>query len=365
MERTLHRDFYLSDEVFRREQEKIFYREWICGGREAEVGRPGSYLALDVAGESVLVVRTREGTLAGYYNVCRHRGSRLVPECSSGTFSGSIRCPYHSWTYPLEGQLRTAPFLDESEMARSELGLFPVNVESWGGFFFVNLSPADAAARGYDLAAQLGSIPARVQRYPLGELRSAHRISYNVAANWKVVLENYNECYHCGPVHPELCRLVPAFRERGGSELDWDRGIPHRDGAWTFTETGTSNRRPFAGLNEDEQVRHKGELIYPNCMISLSADHVTAYTVWPRAAGQTTIVCDFLFHPTELASPEFEPRDAITFWDRVNHQDWAVCESVQRGMQSRVFQHGFYAPMENASLDIRRYVMERLADKRG
>ena len=86
-------------------------------------------------------------------------------------------------------------------------------------------------------------------------------------------------------MHPELCRLVPAFKQRGGSELDWERGIPHREGAWTFTETGTTNRRPFDGLNDDEQIRHKGELIYPNFMISLSADHVTAYTVGPEGLG--------------------------------------------------------------------------------
>ena len=183
-------------------------------------------------------------------------------------------------------------------------------------------------------------------------------------ANWKVLLENYNECYHCGPVHPELCRLVPAFKQRGGSDLDWDRGIPHREGAWTFTESGTTQRRPFEGLNDDERVRHKGELIYPNFMISLSADHVTAYTVWPRSPGHTSVVCDFLFHPSEIASDDFDPSDAVDFWERVNRQDWAICENVQRGMQSRVFQHGYYAPMESASLDIRRYIREKLATEK-
>ena len=364
MERTLHRDYYLSDEIFGREKERIFFHEWFCGGREEEFPGAGDYLALEVAGESVLVLRSRDGKLAGYYNVCRHRGSRLVAEGSKGSFGGAIRCPYHSWTYTLDGQLRTAPFLDEADgFSRAELGLLPVAVESWGGFFFVKLTPAESSNGRHSLDTQLGPVPARLCRYPLSELRSARRISYEVAANWKVMLENYNECYHCGPVHPELCRLVPAFREGGGSELDWERGIPHREGAWTFTETGTSNRRPFDGLNEDERVRHKGELIYPNFMLSLSADHVTAYTVWPRDAGHTTIVCDFLFHPSELASPEFDPSDAVSLWDRVNRQDWAICENVQRGMQSRVFQHGYYAPMESASLDIRRYIRDKLGEK--
>jgi len=361
MERTLHRDFYFSEDIYRREVERIFAREWFCVGRVEDWPGSGDYQAIDVLGESVLVVRTREGKLAAHYNVCRHRGSRLVPEGSRGSFTGAIRCPYHSWTYSLDGSLRAAPFLDEEAgFGRADLSLYPVGVESWGGFVFLNLTPAEASARGHTLSAQLGPVPERLQRYPLAELRSGRRIEYEVAANWKVMLENYNECYHCGPVHPELCRLVPAFKQGGGSELDWERGIPHRDGAWTFTETGTSNRRPFEGLNDDERVRHKGELIYPNLMVSLSADHVTAYTIWPHDPGRTRIVCDFLFHPSELVRPEFDPADAVNFWDRVNHQDWAICENVQRGMRSRVFQYGYYAPMESASLDIRRYVAEKL-----
>ena len=360
MEQTLHRHFYFSEEIFQREKERIFFREWFCAGREEELPEPGDYLVVDVAGESVLVVRTREGRLVAHYNVCRHRGSRLVLEGCKGSFSGSIRCPYHSWTYNLDGALRTAPFLDGDDLPKADLGLHPVGLECWGGFIFLNLMPAEAAPRGHGLLDQLGPVPLRLLRYPLASLRSGRRIAYEVAANWKVLLENYNECYHCGPVHPELCRVVPAFKQRGGSDLDWERGIPHREGAWTFTETGTTNRRPFDGLNDDERTRHKGELVYPNFMISLSADHVTAYTVWPRSPGHTAVVCDFLFHPSEIASADFDPSDAVAFWDRVNRQDWAICENVQRGMQSRVFQHGYYAPMESASLDIRRYIREKL-----
>jgi Rieske 2Fe-2S family protein len=361
LERTLHRDYYFSVEIFARERERIFYREWFCVAREEQLPEVGDYLALNLAGESVLLVRTRSSGLAAYYNVCRHRGSQLVADGSQGTFSSGIRCPYHSWTYTLEGALRTAPFLDEgSDLTKSELSLHPIGVDTWGGFIFLNLTPAEAGGRGYTLARQLADVPARLCRYPLAQLRSARRLVYQVQANWKVLLENYNECYHCGPVHPELCRLVPSFRQRGGADLDWDRGIPHRDGAWTFTNSGTSARSPFAGLNDDEQVRHKGELVYPNLLLSLSAEHVAAFTVWPHGPEQTTVVCEFLFHPSEIAKPDFDPSDAVEFWDLVNRQDWTICESVQRGMRSRVFQSGYYAPMESASLDIRRYIREKL-----
>ncbi len=363
LEATLHRDYYLSDHIFALERERIFFREWFCAAREEEIPEAGDYVVREVAGESVLIVRTRDGSLAAHYNVCRHRGSQLVPAGARGTFGGGIRCPYHSWTYTLEGALRTAPFLEESEgLAKGNLSLHRVGVASSGGFVFLNLTPAAAEADGKTLEAQLGGVPERLQRYPLSELRVARRIEYQVVANWKVVLENYNECYHCGPVHPELCRLVPAFKHRGGADLDWERGIPHRDGAWTFTASGTTTRTPFEGLNQDELVRHKGELVYPNLMLSLSAEHVAAFTIWPKGPASTTVICEFLFHPAEMAKPGFDPADAVDFWDLVNRQDWAICESVQRGMTSRVFRSGYYAPMESWSLDIRRYIRERLGD---
>jgi len=198
-------------------------------------------------------------------------------------------------------------------------------------------------------------------RYPLERLEVGRRLTYDVRANYKVALENYNECYHCAGVHPELVRLVPAFG-RGGADLDWEHGIPHREGAWTFTASGTSQRAPFPDLDEHERVRHKGELVYPNLLLSLSADHVAAFTVWPLAAGRTRIDCDLLFAADEQQRPGFDPSDAADFWDTVNRQDWAICESVQRGMSSRAYTTGWFAPMEEPSLDIRRWLLPRLGE---
>jgi len=362
LERTLPRAYYFDDAIYRRERERIFHREWYVACREEHVLKPGDYRAIDVAGESVMVVRAKDGTLRAHYNVCRHRGSRLVAEESSGSFAGGIRCPYHSWTYELDGRLRTAPFLDESDgVSKDELTLHRVGVDTWGGFVFVNLTADAATKEGRTLARQLEGVPQRLVRYPLAELRVARTITYDIAANWKVMLENYNECYHCAGIHPELCAIVPAFKKRGGADLDWERGIPHRDGAYTFTFSGTTDRALFAGLDEDERSRHKGELIYPNFLLSLSADHVAAFTVSPRGPDRTTIACDFLFHPDEIDKAAFDPSDAIDFWDLTNRQDWEICESVQRGMSSRVWEYGYYAPMERWSLDLRRYVNERLA----
>lgn len=253
--RTLPGSAYLSDEAYRREQERIFYREWLCVGREEALPSPGDFLNVNVVGESVLVVRARAGGLRAFYNVCRHRGSRLViedprpderaPACPSGRFKGSITCPYHSWTYALEGELRNAPFLTEGQgLRKAQLSLHPVGVEAWGGFVFVNLSPAGAEAEGRTLARQLGDVPERVQRYPLAGLRTTHRITYEVGANWKCIVENYNECYHCGPVHPELCEVVPAFKVDGGANLDWDKGSHTGRGRARSPSRGRPTARP-------------------------------------------------------------------------------------------------------------------------
>ncbi len=369
MQRSLPRTAYLSPEHYQREREALFWREWFYVGRAEALSQPGDYLLADVAGESIIVTRTRQGDLRAHFNVCRHRGSRLVLDdappvpgealAAVGRFKGVIQCPYHAWCYELSGEVRNAPYLSEAEgFNEADFALFPVSVATWGGFIFVNLTPAAAQTRS--LEAQLGPVPDRLRRYPLADLRVARRLVYEVAANWKVIAENYNECYHCGPVHPELCRIVPDFKKQGGSSLDWEEGIPHADGMVTFTFSGTTDRAPFPGLSDTEKVRHKGELIYPNLMLSLSCDHVAAFMLLPQEPGHTRVVCDFLFHPDEIRKAAFDPADAVDFWDLVNRQDWAICQSVQQGMGSHRFAHGYYAPMEDLSLDIRRYLEARL-----
>jgi Rieske 2Fe-2S family protein len=363
LQAALPRHHYVSEESWLVEREKVLARTWTCAGRLAELGltAPSRLAVVAVLDESVLVTTDRDGALHGFYNVCRHRGSQVVPvEPDAGPpapcRAAALRCPYHSWTYDLAGRLMHAPHTDDvNDFEPSRFGLHPVAVGTWGGFLWVNLD----AAPERTLADELGPVPDRVRRYPLESLVVGRSYTYEVRANWKVVAENYNECYHCGPVHPELVQLVPAFG-RGGTDLDWENGIPHRDGAWTFTASGTSDRDRFPDLDADERERHKGELVYPNLLLSLSADHVAAFRLEPQAVDRTRVVCDLLFAPAEVAKPAFDPSDAGDFWDLVNRQDWAICASVQRGMSSRAYREGWYAPMEDASLDIRRWLLPRL-----
>ncbi len=370
LQAALPREHYVDTAAFARERDLVLLQTWTCVGRLADLGLvepgatellPGRLAVIDLIGESVLVTTTRQSVLQAHANVCRHRGSQVVPiqpgePAPEPCAVGALRCPYHSWTYDLDGSLLRAPHTDDIEaFDPTGFSLHPLGVDTWGGFLWLHGKPAAAEP----LLAQLGPMVERVRRYPLDRLVVGRRFHYEVDANWKVLAENYNECYHCGPVHPELTRLVPAFGA-GGQDLAWDDGIPHREGAWTFTMTGTSTREPFPDLDEHERVRHKGELVYPNLLLSLSAEHVAAFILRPVAVDRTEVTCDLLFAPEEVARESFDASDAEQLWEITNAQDWAICESVQRGMSSRSYAGGWYAPMEDASLDIRRWLLPRL-----
>jgi Rieske 2Fe-2S family protein len=355
LQEALPRDLYVDAASWSVERETVLHGEWFCIGRLQDIGlaEPSRVAVVDVVGESVIVTSDGDRRLHASYNVCRHRGSRVCPPAPRAVPGQALRCPYHSWTYGLDGRLLRSPHAEGLDP--DEFGLSPVGVEEWAGFVFVHLSP-DEAAPLHDAVSRAGRTLAN---YGLGELVTGATMAYSVAANYKVLLENYNECYHCGPVHPELTRLVPAFAG-GGGDLDWDSGIPHRDGAWTFTTTGTTTRLPLPGLTAEERVRHKGDLVYPNLMLSASADHVAAFVLLPRDVDRTEVVCSLLFSAEESTRAGFDPGDAAELWDLVNRQDWAVCESVQQGMSSRSYRHGWFAPMEDDSLDIRRWLLPRL-----
>ncbi len=373
MQETLPSEAYTEPARFLREKDELFTKSWFCSARQEDIPEPGSAIIAEILGESIIIARLKDGSLRAHFNVCRHRGSKLCGHdkkwgltLNGGIDREFIRCPYHQWTYGLDGKLISAPHLsNHPEFDQSKFSLYPVGVGTWGGFIFLKLDPAADEILPRTLAeADIGHAPRRLNNYPLDLLKTAHVINYDVDANWKVIAENYNECYHCGGVHPELCEVVPLFRKGGGLELDWENGIPHREGAWTYTMSGTTNRKPFETLNEFERVRHKGELIYPNLMLSMSAEHGAAFTLWPLSANRTRVECRFLFDPDEMAHSDFAPEDAIELWDITNRQDWAICERVQLGMNSRVHKQGYYAPMEDDSLDIRKYIEEHLGSEK-
>jgi Rieske 2Fe-2S family protein len=350
---------YHAPEIYELERERIFFRSWFCVGRDEELPEAGCFLTQDVAGESVLVVRRREGDLRAFYNVCRHRGTRLC-EQPSGRVSGAFTCPYHAWSYALDGRLVGTPNLRaEDGLDRAAYGLRRVAVDSWDGFVFVNLAEKPGPLRD-QLASEPGA-PLSFGRYGTGGLRMAHRIVYEVRANWKILHDNFNECLHCPPVHPELVKIVPIYRT--GRVLDPTRddgGVTLDEGLHTFTFSGRSELPPLPGLSELDRRTYNGYSIFPNMLVNLLSTGVMSYALYPRAADHTSVVSDYLFRPETVADEKFDCSDMVEFLDRVSEQDWAVCEKAQRGVRSRGFVRGVYPPPDRLLHDFaERYLAER------
>ncbi|MGB0657911.1 MAG: aromatic ring-hydroxylating oxygenase subunit alpha, partial [Gammaproteobacteria bacterium] len=242
MEKSLEREFYFSDEIFHQELESIFYSDWICCGREEDLDSTGSYKIFSIGNENLFAIKDKNNDIKIFHNFCKHRGCQIFEDEESSPLKRNIRCPYHSWVYNFDGSLYKAPHLD-LDTKDKKFHLNQVSSETWGGFIFINLSKNPSSFKKY-----IKNISDQFIRYPLSELVSSRSYRYEVEANWKVIVENYNECYHCAGVHPELVGIVPAFKDNGANGLDWDKGIPHRTGANTFTFSGTTNRDPMPGL---------------------------------------------------------------------------------------------------------------------
>ena len=356
---TLPARYYTDTDVFARELDVFYRRKWVNVGRLEEMPARGSWIARTIAGDSILIMRRDDGgSVRAFYNVCRHRGTQLCAE-PSGESAAGIRCPYHAWTYDLDGRLIGAPHMDGSPgFSRDAFPLNRVDVDVWDGFVFVRLE----RHRAQSLIDQLARLPGKFGAWRMGALRRAHQIIYDVAANWKLVVQNYNECLHCPTLHPALNKLSHYLS--GENEMVDGSYIGGRmdlsDGAQTMSMDGTCSRAPLPGLSEDERRHVYYYSVFPNFMLAPHPDYVLTHTLWPLAPNRTRIVCDWLVHPDEAAKPGFDLSDATTFWDMTNQQDWRVCELAQAGISSRGYQPGPYSNREELLYAFDRYIVSEL-----
>jgi glycine betaine catabolism A len=349
---------YYSSQVYEAERDRVFARSWYCLGRSESLPHPGDFVASEVTGEPVIVVRGADGVLRTFANTCRHRGTLLLE--GVGTLKGTIRCPYHAWSYELDGRLRAAPNVrPEDGLDRDQLGLRELPLTEWAGFIFVNLD-GSAPPLLQQLAEEPDS-PLRLERYGMEELRVGARTDYEVAANWKIVVENYHECLHCPTVHPELVRIVPLYRqgeveEEGQSPLGNSMG----EGLTSFTRTGRSSLPPLPGLDERDLHTFYGAYVFPNLILNYHSETVNAVTLHPAGPETTLVSSEFLFHPETIAAESFDPSEVVDFRDLVARQDWFVCERAQRGIRSRFYEHGIYPRQERSVAAFnRRYLAVR------
>jgi Rieske 2Fe-2S family protein len=341
--KTLPQRYFISPEIFTKERALIFSTQWVCVGHQSEIAKPGDYFVAEVAGESVIVVRDKRGEIHSFFNVCRHRGTRLCEE-RRGHFS-AIQCPYHAWTYGLDGSLIGAPHMDDVPgFVKADYSLHAVNLALWEGFIFVNLADAAPAP----LEEWFAPLAGKFTHWNLPKLRSAKRIEYDVRANWKLMFENYSECYHCPGVHPMLSKVSPY----DSAENDLCEGpflggfMSIRKGAG-LTMSGKACALPVGDIRSEDHARVFYYSIFPNMLLSLHPEYVMVHQLWPKSPDRTLILCDWFFHPEAFDRYDFHPNDAIDFWDMTNRQDWHVCELSQQGIASRAYQSGPYSPRES------------------
>jgi Rieske 2Fe-2S family protein len=343
--RTLPGEYYTSPGVLAEELERIFASHWNCVGRSDRFRVPGDYVLCSVAGESLIVVRDGGGTLRAFFNVCRHRGTRVCQE-PAGHLSGTIQCPYHAWTYSTDGRLLGAPHMQDVEgFERADYPLHQAAVAEWGGFVFVNV-----AEEPVPFEEAWAPLLGRWDRFNLGGLVVGHRVSYDVAANWKLVFQNYSECVHCPMIHPELNNVLPF--QSGANDLTEG---PYLGGYMEITapnESATLSGKACGHLvNPDlpEEDRHRGYYysLMPNMLLSLQPDYVNYYLLTPVAPDRTLVESEWLFHPDTLKDPVANREDAIGFWDVTNRQDWDIVERSQLGVTSRRYAPGPYSARES------------------
>jgi glycine betaine catabolism A len=358
---------YHDADVWAFERDEWFLRDWLCVGRAEEAPEPGDYVVLDVLGESVLVVRGRDRLLRAFHNVCRHRGT-AVAEPPTGR-AVRFQCPYHAWIYDLDGRLVRAKHMEDVEgFSEAAFGLTPVRCATWGGFVFLSFAKDGPSLHGWlgDWDTHHGSLGRDLAR-----LRRAARLEYEVAANWKLVAENYSECYHCPGVHPLLNRLTPYdlgedFFPGGPWKGGW---MPFAEGCETMSMDGLRGGRPILYARDDAEARRiYYYLLWPNLIVSVHPDYVLTHHVWPDGPERTRIACDLYLDADDAGRVDLA--GAVEFWDLTNRQDYHVVELQQRGTASRSWVAGRYSNQEASvhAFDLMvadRYANDGLRTERG
>lgn len=335
--RTLPSEAYLAQEVFDWELEEVFGSAWVCVGRLDDLVEPGQIRAIEIAGESVLLARDTEVGLKAYSNVCRHRGHELAP-VGDAIDARFIRCAYHSWSYRLDGTLRAAPtFAQVSDFDMGEYPLIEIQVAEYGGWAWVDLK-----GQAPPTEVHFGNLADLIAPYETRRLVTAATNTYTVEANWKIVVENYNECYHCSSIHPELCEVTPpeSGMDRQPTGMWFGGSMDLKAHADTMSLDGSSRGIRFRDV-DDELARNVFYLtVMPNLLLSPHPDYVMTHVLTPVSTKETQIECSWLFPPEAFESDEFDPAYAVDFWDITNREDWAACEAVMRGVQNRGYQPG-------------------------
>ncbi|MGH9897063.1 MAG: aromatic ring-hydroxylating oxygenase subunit alpha, partial [bacterium] len=330
---------YHSEDILDWERENFFATSWVCLGRADELAEPGSQHAVEAGGSGILLIRGDDNELRAFHNTCRHRGHELLV-CGATTQRKTVQCPYHRWTYALDGSFKGGPTMavqpgfDKNDPDHS---LRTADVREWHGWVFVNVS-GDAPTFG----DHVGNLDDLLIPYEPGRMFVGASHSYEIAANWKIIVENYHECYHCTEIHPELCAVSSPTSGEGISPTGlWVGGTMRlRDGVETMSLDGRSAGVRIRGLDDDSAKDVGYYMLWPNVLISPHPDYLMTHRIEPLSPGRTFVECQWLFPPESRGHGDFDPSFASDFWDVTNRQDWNACEAVQRGSAGPGYRQG-------------------------
>ncbi len=338
---TLPGHFYTDPQIFAIEQAKIFEDMWFCAIRASDIPNPGSFRTVQVGSESILISRSRRGEVRAFFNVCRHRGAKICLD-EQGTVARSFQCPYHAWTYDLDGKLVAAPNLTKMpDVDRVEYGLRKVAVREWLGYVWVSLADAPPAFEDTvlkEVVDRLGEV-ANLDHYGVEKLSVGRRIVYDVRANWKLIIENFMECYHCATIHPELTEVLPEFADGHAAQYFVNHGADFASGVEGFTVDGTAGFDTIPGIDPDQDRKYYAITVKPQVFINLVPDHIIFHRMFPMAADRTIVECDWLYLPSVVEQHK-DVSKSVELFDRVNRQDFDACERCQPAMSSRVYRDG-------------------------
>lgn len=358
--RTLPGKYYHSKKIYKKEVKKIFYKFWMYACRAEDISEIGDYKLINIEDESIILLRDKLKEVKALFNVCSHRGTQLC-DVSKGNFkSKSIQCPYHAWTYGLDGKLLSAPLMKEGHGFEKKACALPkASVYIWEGFVFINLDK-----NPIPFEEQMEALIGKFTNWNMEELRVAKHIRYKLNCNWKLILQNYQECYHCPGVHPLLSELTPFQSAQHdaskGAVIGGFMDITKERGSMTMD--GTAAGPPLCEVSGDDLQRVYYYSIYPNMLLTPHPDFVMFHHITPLGPNKIINDCYWLFHPDVINDPEAQNgiNSAVDFWDLTNRQDWQVCEQMQRGTKSKRFTRGYYSGREDVLLQLDKELLKAL-----
>ena len=367
---SLEQPFYTDQQIFDLEWEYIWKKYWLFVGTTAEIPKPGNYFTYTAGKDSIIIIRGNKGEVHAHYNTCRHRGSVICTEQRGN--APKLICPYHQWVYDKDGSLLKARLMPD-DFDKSSFGLHPVHVQVASGFIFISL-----AENPPDFSKVLHDYDPFLSPYKINDAKVAYQKRYELRTNWKLIAENFRECYHCGPAHPEYCNAVIGANLRESVDevlaerrVEWQKkGLavdtidfkddsfhfairyPLRPGVQSYSLDGKAVAVPM-GDHKDFDAGVLGFVVYPNFWMDAVSDYMWTMRLTALSPSCTAIDLTWLVDEKATEGVDYTTERLTDFWRITGEQDWKLCENNFRGVESSHYQPGPYAPVES---DVARFV---------